>query len=165
MAREAADVALARSMAAVRNATDRYGPEDIETTKARTGLALALGQDGQYAAAAREASEVVRVRTAVLGPADPATIQAQRVLVGVLVRNEEWDRVASVYPSIIEANLAVSGPRSVNTLGSRVNYGISLRRSGRDGEGEAELRDALQICMESLGDDHIVTKACRNALR
>jgi hypothetical protein len=164
MARESVEVVLARSLAAVRKSADRYGPEDIETMKARTGLALALGQDGQYAAAAREASEVVRVRTAVLGPTDPATIQAQRVLVGVLVRNGEWDRVAAVYPSIIQANLAVWGPRARNTLGSRVNYGISLRRSGRDAEGEAELRDALQICVDSLGDDDIVTKACRNAL-
>jgi hypothetical protein len=46
-----------------------------------------------------------------------------------------------------------------------VNYGISLRRIGQNAEAEAELRDALQICAGSLGDDHIVTKACRNALR
>lgn len=165
MAGEAVDVVLARRLTAVRKATDQYGPVDIETMKARIGLSLALGEDGQYTAAAREASEVVRVRTAVLGPTDPATIQAQRVLVGFLMRNGEWERVAAVYPSIIEANLAVWGPRSLNALGSRVNYGISLRWISRDAEAEAELRDALQICVASLGDDHIITEACRNALQ
>lgn len=164
MARDAADALVARRLAAVRTATDRYGPEDVETMIPRTGLALALAADGQCGAAAREMTEVVRVRTAVLGPTDPTTIQAQRLLVSFLMRDGEWARVAAVYPRIIEANGAAWGPRSDSTLGSRVNYGNSLRRIGRNAEAEAELRDALQMCVESLGDDHVITEACRNAL-
>jgi hypothetical protein len=149
----------------VRKAIESFGPEDVETTKARAGLAAALGADGQHAAAAREAGEVVRVRTTVLGSTDPATIQARRQLVGHLMRNGEWDRAAAEYPSLIEASLAVWGPRSERTLGARVNHGISLKHAGRDAEAEADLRDVLPMCVESLGDDHIVTEACRNALQ
>ena len=148
----------------MRESEERYGPDHIETAVTRTALALALADDGQYAAAAREAAEGARVRTAVLGPTDPATIQAQRVLVGVLVRDEEWDRVAALYPGLIAAELALSGPRADRTLGARVNHAISLRRSGRAGEAQAELRDVLPVCVENLGDGHVVTEACRAAL-
>jgi hypothetical protein len=156
---------VARRSALVRNAVESFGPEDLETMKARVGLALALGADGQHAAAARELNEVVRVRTAVLGATDPATIQARRQLVGHLMRGGEWDRVVAEYPSIIEASRAVWGPRSERTVGARVNYGVSLKHAGRGAEAEAELRDAFPGCVESLGDDHVVTDACRNALR
>lgn len=164
MAGDPTDGLIAIRSAAVREATQRYGPDDLETTKARIGLALALGQEGRYPAAAQEASEVVRVRTAVLGPTDPATIEAQRVLVGLLMRTGAWDRVATQYPSIIAAHLAAAGPHAESTLGSRVNRGIALRRTGRDVEAEAELREVLAICRESLGDEHVITQACRNAL-
>jgi eukaryotic-like serine/threonine-protein kinase len=162
MARDGSDADVVR--AAVRAATHLHGPEDLETMRARTGLAIALALDGRFPEAVREVSEVVRVRTAVFGPTDPATILAQRLLVSFLGRNGEWDRVAAVYPSIIEASMAVWGPRSDHTLGSRVNHANCLRRVGRDAEAEDELRGVLPVCVESLGDDHVVTEACRNAL-
>jgi hypothetical protein len=144
-----AEDVLARRSAAVRESEERYGPDHLETAVRRTGLAMALA---------------VRVRTAVLGPTDPATIQAQRVLVGVLVRDEEWDRVAALYPGLIAAERAVLGPRADRTLGARVNHAISLRRSGRSADAEAELREVLPVCVENLGDGHVVTEACRAAL-
>jgi hypothetical protein len=156
---------VARRSALVRNAVDSFGPEDLDTVKARVGLALALGADGHHAAAAREATEVVRLRSAVLGATDPVTIQARRQLVGHLVQGGEWDRVVAEYPSIIEASRAVWGSRSERTIGARVNYGISLKHAGRTAEAEAELRDALPSCVERFGDDHVVTEACREALR
>jgi hypothetical protein len=107
----------------------------------------------------------VRVRAAVLGAAHPATIQARRQLVGHLMQGGDWDRVVAEYPSLVEASRAVWGPGSERAIGARVNYGISLKHAGRAAEAEAELRDALPACVESLGDDHVVTEACRSALQ
>jgi hypothetical protein len=163
MAEDATD-ALTTEQALLREAIDEFGPEDVRTTARRVEVAFALANEQQYGAAIREVSEVVRIRTAVLGPAHPDTLQAQSILILFLRHDEQWERSAAVYKQLLDATRDSQDPRAERRLGARVNYGIHLTRSGRTAEGEAELRDVLHMCEESLDEDHIVTTACRRAL-
>jgi serine/threonine-protein kinase len=142
----------------------RAGVPDQEVATTLNNLAYLLRVKEDYGAAAPLYREALRIRTDVYGRAHPATQITANNLAAALQLGQKPDDAFAVLAASIAA-LEERWPEGHWRIGSaRRTLGVALARSGRHGDAEANVREALVIFEAQLGPENPWTAVTRAIL-
>lgn len=95
-------------------------------------------------------------------PEDWAAVQY--AIADVLLEIGDYRNIEALLPAAIEVRARVFGPTHRDTLRARTLYAIALVRGGKLAEGEAQLRELIEIERKALGPDDVATLATTHRL-
>jgi tetratricopeptide (TPR) repeat protein len=150
---------------AVLEAQRRFWPDDDQPANlaVRHCCAHVIGLQGREEEARDLFDELLAVEKRVLGEDHYITRATRTELAALLYRQGEWPRAEAAFRGILEDEQRLSGEHGCATLATRHNLAHAIRRqSGHLEEGEQEFRSLLAEEENSLGDEHLTTKATKS---
>ncbi|CAM2011213.1 serine/threonine-protein kinase [Acanthopleuribacter pedis] len=141
-----------------------HGPEDPDTLRALSDLALDLRDLDGAAEAAEIIHRVFETRKRVLGKDHPATLSAMNSVALGLAENGEIDQAKAMLNHIIDLRLAKYGPDHARTLLARYNLGRTLLDEKRLEEALPILEEVHRAQERVIEKTHIRTLRSANAL-
>jgi len=158
----------AQAVALLREALERsqrvLGEDDRLTLYTAADLALALGENGDYA----EAEELIRENIArsarVLGENDSQTINARMTFAAIMYYSGHVEEAIAMGQEVMADLSQASGDNDVLTVIMELKLGVLQLEEGRIDEAEPLLRDAARRLPLTMGGDDQYSRECAQAI-
>jgi serine/threonine protein kinase len=140
------------------------GPENPDTLRTVSNLAIVLQHEGDYAEAEKLDRETLDIRRRVLGPEHPDTLRSMINLATVLYHEGHYAEADKLDRETLDVQRRVLGPEHPDTLSSMHNLAAVLSGEGHYAEADKLDRETLDIRRRVLGPEHALTLNSMNNL-
>jgi hypothetical protein len=142
-------------------ATERFGPDHMDTLTARYALASLRGQVGDPAGAVAALTELHRDAVRVLGVDHPHVLTARHNLAHWRAEAGQLERAAGEFAALLADRLRLLGPDHPHTLAARRALAHWTGHAGHPERALASYEELLPDVLRVLGPDHPDTLATR----
>jgi tetratricopeptide (TPR) repeat protein len=136
----------------LRQAISTHGRYDVRVADISAALGDLLNESEEYEQALKLHRDAAAIYSAKMGDDNPTTISAKTRLGQILEEAGQFDEAINTYYGVMVMERALKGEK--DTGDSLVNMANALRRKGDYTQAIKELKRALKIFRESLGDSH-----------
>ena len=140
------------------------GPENPDTLKSVSKLAIVLDHEGHYAEAEKLDRETLDIRRHVLGPENPDTLNSMANLAEVLADEAHFAEAEKLQRETLDIRRRVLRPDNPDILNSMDGLARILLYEGHYAEAEKMYRETLDIRRRDLGPDDPDTLSSENDL-
>ncbi|MGD1082676.1 MAG: serine/threonine-protein kinase [Candidatus Sulfotelmatobacter sp.] len=130
------------------------GPENPETLKSMSALAVTLRKQGHFTEAETLQRQTLDAQRRVLGAEDPDTLRSMYNLGRILWGKGRYPEAEKLDRETLDIQRRVLGPEHPDTLTSISNLAADLRNEHRHPEAQKLFRETFDIRLRVLGPEH-----------
>jgi serine/threonine protein kinase len=140
------------------------GPENPDTLRTLSNLAVVLEREGRFPEAEKLDRQTLDTRRRVLGPEHPDVLSSIHNLASVLYHEGHYAEAEKLDRETLDIMRRVLGPERPETLSSMHNLAAVLSGEGHYADAEKLDRETLDIRRRVLGPEHPLTLNSMNNL-